>query len=119
MNNATFIARCGKDAVTRFTANGKAVTGWSIAVDVGFGDNKTTTWIECNGWGERFQKIAEYIHKGDRIGVAGDIGTRDHDGKTYVTLNVREVTLLGEKKEGKPASKPTRGPIEDDELPPF
>lgn len=121
MNNCTFIGRCGKDAVTRFTPNGKAVTGWSVAIDSGFGDSKTTTWLDCSAWGERYSKIAEYIHKGDRIGIAGEIGTREHEGKVYVTLNVREVTLLGERKDGavgqgkgKPAA-----PLLDDEIPPF
>ena len=107
MNNCTFIGRIGRDAVTRFTAAGKPVTGWSMAVDTGFGDNKQTTWLDCSGWGERYSKIAEYIRKGDRIGVAGEIGTREHEGKFNVTLNVREVTLLGEKRDGA-ATKPAR-----------
>ena len=129
MNNCTFIGRCGKDAVTRLTQGGKAVTGWSVAVDTGFGDSKTTTWVDCNAWGERYTKIAEYIKKGDRIGVCGEIGTREHDGKTYVTLNVREVTLLGNKEagagersgtgKGKPAAPADHGKptLDDDEIP--
>lgn len=99
MNNCTFIGRIGRDAVTRFTQGGKAVTGWALAVDKGWGDNKTTTWLDCSLWGERGQKLAEMIRKGDRLGVSGEIGTREHDGKTYVTLDVREVTLLGEKRQ--------------------
>jgi single-strand DNA-binding protein len=99
MNSCNFIGRIGKDAVTRFTQAGKAVTGWPLAVDVGFGEDKKTLWIDCNMWGERGQKVCEYIRKGDRIGVAGELGTREHDGKTYVTLNVRELTLLGNKQD--------------------
>jgi single-strand DNA-binding protein len=120
MNNCTFIGRAGRDAVTRFTTNGKAVTGWALAVDTGFGENKQTTWLDCSAWGERFQKVCEYIKKGDRVGVAGEIGTREHDGKTYVTLNVREVTLLGEKRDAKPAEKqkaPQTTVEEDSEIP--
>jgi single-strand DNA-binding protein len=90
----------------RHTQAGKAVTGWALAVDTGFGDNKQTTWIDCSAWGDRFTKIAEYIRKGDRVGVVGEIGTREHDGKTYVTLNVRDVTLLGDKRDG--ATKPAQ-----------
>lgn len=118
MNACQFIGRIGKDAVTRFTTGGKPVTGWSIAVDTGFGDKKTTTWIDCNAWGERFQKVVEYIKKGDRIGVSGEIGTREHEGKTYVTLNVQNVTLLGERSgtgKGKPAAPADSAP--DDEIP--
>lgn len=116
MNNCAFIGRCGKDGVTRFTESGKSVTGWSLAVDTGWGDNKQTTWIDCSAWGDRFEKVAEYILKGNQIGVVGAIGTREHDGKTYVTLNVREITLINNKpKDGatsdeKPRSKPPREP---------
>ena len=125
MNVCTFIGRVGgKDAVTRFTQAGKPVTGWSIAVDSGYGDNKQTLWIDCNWWGERSQKVAEYIRKGDRIGVSGELGTREHEGKTYLTLRIAEVTLCGNKPEGErqapardTASRPTRAaaaPAADD-----
>jgi len=100
MNSFSAVGRIGRDAVTRFTQGGKAVTGWALAVDKGFGDNKQTVWLDCSWWGERGQKVADFIKKGDRLAVVGEIGTREHDGKTYVTLDIREVTLLGEKREG-------------------
>lgn len=99
MNQFNGIGRIGRDAVTRHTTNGKPVTGWSMAIETGFGDNKQTTWLDCSLWGDRGEKVAGYIVKGDRIGVCGEIGTREHDGKTYVTLNVREVTLLTAKQD--------------------
>lgn len=100
MNNFAAVGRIGRDAVTRFTQGGKAVTGWALAVDKGFGENKQTVWLDCSWWGERGQKVADFIKKGDRLAVVGEIGTREHDGKTYVTLDIRDVTLLGDKKEG-------------------
>ena len=138
MNNFTAIGRIGRDAVTRYTQAGKPVTGWALAVDTGWGDNKQTTWLDCSLWGERGERVAEHIRKGDRLGVVGEIGTREHDGKTYVTLNVRDVTLLGDKREAgndrQQSSRPARqsapqrqapqqaAPMDDfadDELPPF
>lgn len=95
MNNCNFIGRVGKDAVIRHTQGGKAVTGWSLAVDRGWGDNKQTVWLDCSWWGERGTKVADYITKGSQLGVTGELGTREHDGKTYVTLDVRDVTLVG------------------------
>lgn len=127
MNLCTFIGRIGKDAVTRHTPSGKQVTGWSIAVDSGFGDSKQTIWVDCSMWGERGGKVCEYIRKGDRIGVFGEIGTKEHNGKTYITLNVREVSLLGGKDGAKPQAKPVKdcpqpdqgnaGDIDEDEIP--
>lgn len=107
MNNFSAVGRIGRDAVTRFTQAGKAVTGWALAVDKGFGENKQTVWLDCSWWGERGQKVADFIKKGDRLAVVGEIGTREHEGKTYVTLDIRDVTLLGEKKEGT-AQRPAR-----------
>lgn len=97
MSNFKELVRVGKDAVTRFTQAGKAVTGWSAAFDNGWGDNKQTVWLDCSWWGERGQKVAEYITKGSQLVVEGSIGTREHDGKTYITLDVSDVKLVGGK----------------------
>lgn len=134
MNNCNFIGRVGKDAVTRYSQSGKAVTGWSLAVDSGYGQNKTTLWLDCTLWGERGEKVAQYITKGSQVGVTGELGTREHDGKTYVTLRVDNVTLVGGKNDGdsKPAkpvarnqqrqqtpAPPAGADFDDDDLPPF
>lgn len=97
MNNCSFVGRVGRDAVARYTQGGKAVTGWALAVDRGWGDQKQTVWLDCSWWGERGTKVADFIKKGDRLAVTGELGTREHEGKTHVTLDVRDVTLLGGK----------------------
>lgn len=95
MNSYNAIGRVGKDAQTRFTQGGDPVTGWSLAVDSGYGDKKQTLWLDCSLWGKRGEKVAEYITKGSQLGVSGELGTREHDGKTYLTLRVAEVSLIG------------------------
>lgn len=121
MNNCNFIGRVGKDAVTRHTQAGKAVTGWSLAVDKGWGDRKETIWLDCSLWGERGEKLAQHITKGSQLGVTGELGTREHDGKTYITLDVRDVTLVGGKPERQSAPEPRHKAADsfDDDLPDF
>jgi len=129
MNVFTGIGRIGRDAVTRHTPSGKPVTNWALAIDNGYGDNKQTVWLDCTMWDERGAKVAEYIRKGDRLGVTGEIGTREHDGKTYVTLRVANVELLAPKREGseQPArqqrqasnQKPAQDDFEDSSEIPF
>lgn len=126
MNIFTAIGRVGRDAVTRHTQAGKPVTGWSLAVDYGWGDNKNTVWVDCSLWGDRGESVAQYITKGSQLGVSGELGTREHDGKTYVTLNVREVTLVGGKPDanrGQRQERPQRqapaNDFPDDEMIPF
>lgn len=100
MSNFKELVRIGKDAVTRQTQGGKSVTGFSAAFDNGWGDRKQTVWLDCSMWGDRGEKLAQYLTKGSQIVVEGDIGTREHDGKTYITLDVREVKLTGKPLEG-------------------
>lgn len=122
MNVFTAIGRVGKDAVVRHTQGGDPVAGWSLAVDAGYGDKKVTTWLDCSLWGKRAETLAPMILKGDRLGVSGELSTREHEGKTYVTLRVSEVTLLAGKRDeapkpersGKPAPAGDTPPPDDD-----
>lgn len=93
------LVRLGKDAVTRYTQGGTAVTGFSAAFDNGWGDRKQTVWLDCSMWGDRGVKVAEYLTKGSQVVVEGNIGTREHEGKTYITLDVQDVKLVGGKPE--------------------
>lgn len=96
----TFVGRIGKDAVTRYTADGSPIVGFSIAADNGFGDKKQTLWFDASGFGKRYEAVAPYLLKGGQVWVAGEQGEREHDGKTYKTLRLTDVQLVG----GKPDS---------------
>ena len=105
MNIFTGIGRLGRDAETKYTQAGKPVTTFAVAIEDGFGDNKVTSWLDCAMFGERGEKLAGYIRKGDRIGVTGSIRldtytTRDGAEKSKISPRVADVTLLGDKREG-------------------
>ena len=100
MSNFRELVRIGKDAVTRYTHGGKSVTSFSAAFDNGWGERKQTVWLDCSIWGDRGEKLAQYLTKGSLVLVDGDIGTREHEGKTYLTLDVREVKLAGKPDSG-------------------
>lgn len=85
----------GKDAVTRTTQGGDKITGWSVAVEDGFGQNKRTLWFDCSWFGSRGEKVAQYLTKGSKVTVSGDFSTREHEGKTYLQVRVNDVTLQG------------------------
>lgn len=115
----------GKDAVIR-NAGDKQVTGWSVAVPDGWGENKKTMWFDCSWWGQRGVKVADYIKKGGKITVCGELSTREHNGVTYQTIDVSDVTLQGGGQSGGDqggggsgyggGGQPSGG-IEDDEIP--
>jgi single-strand DNA-binding protein len=95
MKNITIAGRLGKTAVLRRTQDGKPVLGFAVAVDDGYGANKKTMWFDCAMWGDRGEKIGQYLTKGTAVCVSGELGTREHEGKTYLQVRVNEVTLQG------------------------
>lgn len=95
MKSITISGGIGKDAVTRTTPAGDMVTSWSVAVAEGFGDKKRKLWFDCSLWGARGEKLAEYLSKGSKVSVSGDLSTREHEGKTYLTVRADQVTLMG------------------------
>lgn len=97
MNLLSCIGRVGKDAVVRRTQDGEAVASFSVAVDSGYGDKKKSFWLDCSFWGKRAETVGPMIKKGDRIGLTGELATREYEGKTHLTLRVGDVTLLGVK----------------------
>tara|TARA_R110000823_G_scaffold39872_4_gene106248 strand:+ start:430 stop:810 length:381 start_codon:yes stop_codon:yes gene_type:complete len=96
MKSITIAGNVGRDAVMR-DAGDSRVMSFPIAVSDGFGDKKRTIWFDCSMWGNRGDKLSQYITKGSQVCVSGDLSTREHDGKTYLTVRVNELTLMGGK----------------------
>lgn len=95
MKTVAIAGNIGKDAVLRTTQNGDKVLGWSVAVEERNGQDKRTIWFDCSLWGRRAEALAQYLTKGTRVAVSGELSTREHEGKTYLTIRANEVTLLG------------------------
>ena len=99
MNVYTATGRLGKDCRTN-TVNGTAVCNFPLAVDSGYGENKQTLWFDCALWGKRAEgKLPQYLMKGAQVAVSGELGTREHEGKMYLTLRVSDLDLIGSKPE--------------------
>ena len=92
MMNITIAGNIGKDAESRRTQSGDMVTSFSVAV-AGVGRDAPSTWFDCSMFGNRGETLAPMLRKGGFVSVAGRFGTRIHDGKTYLQINVNEVTL--------------------------
>ena len=63
--------------------------------------------------------IAAFIRKGDPIAVAGDLTMdKGKDGKTYLNLFAKTITLLGSKRDGVAEGTTQSQPVAaDDDLP--
>ena len=94
MINVTIAGRLGKDAEIRQT-NGNSVCSFSVAADVGFGDNKQSHWFNCSMWGKRGEAIAPYLTKGAQVTVIGEFSEREYQGNQYKELRVDNVKIQG------------------------
>ena len=95
MNVLVVSGNIGRDAEVR-NAGGTSVAGFSLAVKSGYGDKAQTVWVDCSLWGKQAESgLVQYLKKGQFVVVTGELGTREHEGKTYITLRVNNVTLGG------------------------
>jgi single-strand DNA-binding protein len=85
----------GKDAETRTTQGGDTVTSFNVAVEDRSGKEKVTLWFTCSMWGKRGDIMRQYLTKGSKVAVSGDLSTREHEGKTYLHVRVDQVSLMG------------------------
>lgn len=95
MKNITIAGNCTKDAEVRTTQSGQKVAGFSVAVNGYEGGQKTTTYFDVKVWGKRGEAIVQFARKGAKICVTGDLGTREYNGKTYLTVNASDFTPMG------------------------
>jgi single-strand DNA-binding protein len=95
MKSITIAGNIGKDAVTRSTQSGDSVTGWTVAVEDRQGKEKSTLWFDCTLWGKRGEALCQYLTKGSKVAVSGDLSKREYEGKTYLTIRADQVSLMG------------------------
>jgi single-strand DNA-binding protein len=127
MKNITIAGRVSRDAETRNTQNGDQVTGFSVAVDHGFGENKRAIFFDVSMWGRRGASVAPYLTKGAQITVTGEFYTEEKDGRTYLKIRETGLALQGGKRDasqsdsrasGGYSAPPSGGvPDMDDEIP--
>lgn len=110
MNIFSFTGNLGRDAEVRQAGN-SSVCGFSVAVKSGFGDKAQSIWIDCSLWGKQAEsKLPEYLLKGQQVAISGELGTREHDGKTYLTCRVNSIDLVGKKGDGDSAPRQQSAP---------
>ncbi len=109
VNKVILVGHLGKDAETKFTPGGAAMTKFSIATNRRWKDQQTGEWKEETDWANvvlwRQENLANYLTKGKQVYVEGRLQTRSWDDKEgkkqYMTEVVADdVILLGGRGEG-------------------
>ena len=123
MKNLTIAGNLTKDAEVRTTPQGTNVTNFSVAVN----DRRTkeVLYFDCSFWGQGGVAVSPFLKKGNSICSTGELGTREYNNKTYLTLNVSSLDLTGGRGNGRgdgdfePNNKTQAQPSNDldDEIP--
>lgn len=119
MNNFTGVGRMTADADLRYTAQGKAVANFRIAINRPFknqqGENEAD-FINAVTWGKQAENLAQYMSKGSRIGIVGRLQTRTYENKNGQTVYVTEVFtseiqfLESKQQQDRPSTQPATNP---------
>jgi single-strand DNA-binding protein len=81
------IGNLGRDPEMRYTPTGKPVTQFSVAVNQSTKNQQTGEWIEETDWfrvsvfGDRAERAAEQLRKGNRVFCEGRFRTREFEGQ--------------------------------------
>jgi single-strand DNA-binding protein len=116
----------GRDAEHKTTQGGGEFCSFPVACETGFGERKTTTWVDVTKWGKGAEGLSRILRKGSKVAVVGEMGLREHNGKTYVQLRADDVSIMatpqggGEQRQPAKSLPPTREELRaelDDEVP--
>jgi single-strand DNA-binding protein len=111
LNKVQLIGHLGKDPETRFTAHGKKVCQFSIAVNrswkSGEGEEKEATdWFNVEAWGKLGEISQQYLSKGRLVYLEGRMQTdRWQDGKGEAHYRTKVVALTMQMLDRKPGEQ--------------
>lgn len=106
VNKVILVGNLGRDAETKFTGSGFAVSRFSLATTDRRKDSKTGDWVDRTEWhrivllGKQAESLQDYLKKGKQIYVEGRLETRSWDDKEgqkrYTTEIIADrIQLLG------------------------
>jgi len=103
INSVTIVGRLTRDAELKYTNSGSAVTGMSIAVNRTRKDGdqwvEEANFFDVSLWGRRGESLNQYLQKGTRIAVTGELRQdrweQDGQKRSRVVIHANNIQLLG------------------------
>ena len=127
MNKVFLLGNLSKVPEIRTTQSGKMVTSFSLGVQEGYGDKRTTSWHNVVCWEKIAESSGNYLDKGSKVLVDGKINSRNYEGKEGQKRYVTEIIASHLEFLSKKAVQPTDTPADasqfgqdvapDDEIP--
>ncbi len=86
LNKVMLIGHLGKDAETRYTPSGTAVTNFSLATNRRFKNQQTGEWQDETNWHDivlwKAEALANYLQKGKQVYIEGRLQTRSWEDQS-------------------------------------
>jgi single-strand DNA-binding protein len=127
LNKVMIIGNLGQDPEMRYTANGNAVTTFSVACNRSYGGadgerREETEWFNVVTWNKLAETCSQYLQKGRRAYVEGRLQTRSWEGqdgqKRYRTEVIASTVLFLDRSQAAPMPEDSGGaPPELEEVP--
>ena len=92
------IGNLGADPEMRYTPSGRPVTQFNVAVNQSTKNQQTGEWVEATDWfrvsvwGDRAERAAENLRKGNKVFVEGRFKTREFEGRDGQKRTSLEIT---------------------------
>lgn len=130
MNSLTIIGNLTRDPERRATISGEEVTNFDVAVNRFKGGEQEVTYFRVSAWGKTGANCAQYLAKGRKVCVVGQVSVDAYtgkDGKPHAQINVtaQQVEFLsGNTEQAAPEAAPAQQPetpaftpVTDEDLP--
>ena len=105
LNQVCIAGNLGHDPEVRYTPTGLAIANLNLAVNEYYKDadgerQKRTHWFRATAFGRTAEIAVEYLHKGSKVGIAGQLVQRswqDQDGNNRYSVEIRinQLELMG------------------------
>src|SRR5690625_719970 len=94
MNRAVLVGMLTRHADLRYTPNGVAVANFTLAVNRPFTNQqgeRDADFINCVTWRRQAENLANYMNKGNQVGIDGRLQSRSYEDKDGKRVFVTEV----------------------------
>jgi len=92
-NKVILVGRLTRDPEIRSTVNGSTVANFTLAVDNGYGNNKSTDFINIVGFGKQAEFASNYLKKGLLVLVEGQLRINKWTDRNEVKRESAEVWM--------------------------
>lgn len=107
MNNWTGIGRTTKEIELKYSQSGTAIASFTLAVNRQFKNQngeREADFIRCIAFGKTGETLAQYVKKGQQLGIEGRIQTGSYENqqgqRVYTTdVVVNQFTFISEQKQ--------------------